>query len=235
MADGTRPTLSAEERPERGTRAAKRIRREGMVPGVVYGGGDGGCTTFKINSRSLRQVLVDGSALIDLEVGGRKRPVIVKDQQLHPVRGEVVHIDLLEVRLDEKIQTTVAVHVEGADEAPGVKEGGVLEHVTHQLNIEALPTAIPDYVTVDVSGMEIAATLHLSEVTPPEGVTFLDDLEETIVATVVVPTEVEEPEIEEETELVGDEAEAEEGAEGATGEEAEAAGEAASEEAEGSE
>jgi large subunit ribosomal protein L25 len=235
MADGTRPTLSAEERPERGTRAAKRIRREGMVPGVVYGGGDGGCTTFKINSRSLRQVLVDGSALIDLEVGGRKRPVIVKDQQLHPVRGEVVHIDLLEVRLDEKIQTTVAVHVEGADEAPGVKEGGVLDHVTHQLNIEALPTAIPDYVTVDVSGMEIAATLHLSEVTPPEGVTFLDDLEETIVATVVVPTEVEEPEIEEETELVGDEAEAEEGAEGATGEEAEAAGEAASEEAEGSE
>ena len=89
-----------------------------------------------------------------------------------------------------------------------------MEQVTHQLQIEALPTAIPDYITVDVSGMEIAATMHLSELTAPEGVVFLDDLEETIVATVVVPTEVEEPEeIEEETELVGEEGEAAEGEE----------------------
>ena len=236
MAEGQRPTLSVEERLERGTRATKRLRRAGLVPGVVYGGGDGDSVTFKVDSRALRQVLVDGSALIDLEVGGKKRPVIVKDQQLHPVRDEVMHIDLLEVRLDEKIQTTVSVQVEGAEEAPGIKEGGVLEHVTHQLNIEALPTAIPDAIVVDVSGMEIAATMHLSEVPPPEGVTFLDDPEETIIATVVVPTEVEEPEeIEEETELVGEEAEAEAAAEGATGEEAEQAGEAAAEEAGGEE
>ena len=108
---------------------------------------------------------MDGSALIDLKIeGGKTRPVIVKDQQLHPVRGEVMHIDLLEVRLDEKIQAPVAVHIEGAEEAPGIKEGGVMEQVTHQLNIEALPTDIPDYITVDVSGMEIAATMHLSEI-----------------------------------------------------------------------
>jgi large subunit ribosomal protein L25 len=232
MAEGQRPTLTVEERPERGTRATKRLRRAGLVPGVVYGGGDGDNVSFKVDSRALRQVLVDGSALIDLEVGGKKRPVIVKDQQLHPVRDEVMHIDLLEVRLDEKIQTTVTVNVEGAEEAPGIKEGGVLEHVTHQLNIEALPTAIPDAIVVDVSGMEIAATMHLSEITPPEGVTFLDDPEETIIATVVVPTEVEEPEeIEEETELVGEEAEA---AEEAAAEEGEPA-EAPAEEAEGEE
>ena len=210
MASSQRPTLTASERSERGSRAARRLRRDGFVPGVVYGGQDGETTSFKVDSRALRQVLVDGSALIDLEVAGKSRPVIVKDQQLHPVRGNVVHIDLLEVRLDEKIQTTVAIHVEGAEEAPGIKEGGVLEQVTHQLNIEALPTAIPDYVAVDVSGMEIAATMNLSEVTAPEGVTFLDDPEETIIATVVVPTEVEEPEIEEETELVGELAEGEE-------------------------
>jgi large subunit ribosomal protein L25 len=234
MAD--RPTLPVEERPERGTRATKRLRRAGFVPGVVYGGGDGDCVSFKVDSRVLRHVLVDGSALIDLQVGGKTRPVIVKDQQLHPVRDELLHIDLLEVRLDEKIQTQVGVQIEGVEEAPGIKEGGVLEHVTHQLNIEALPTAIPESIRVDVSGMEIAATMHLSEVTPPEGVTFLDDPDETIIATVVVPTEVEEPEeIEEETELVGEEAEAEAGAEGATGEEAEAEGEAAAEEAEASE
>jgi large subunit ribosomal protein L25 len=231
MAEGQRPTLSVDERPERGTRATRRLRRAGLVPGVVYGGGSGESVSFKVDSRVLRQVLVDGSALIDLEVGGKKLPVIVKDQQLHPVRDEVMHIDLLEVRLDEKIQTTVSVQVEGAEEAPGIKEGGVLEHVTHQLNIEALPTAIPDAIVVDVSGMEIAATMHLSEISAPEGVTFLDDPEETIVATVVVPTEVEEPEeIEEETELVGEEAE--EGEEAAEeGEEAPAA----EEEAEGEE
>jgi large subunit ribosomal protein L25 len=236
MADDKRPVLDVQERPERGTRPMKRLRREGFVPGVVYGGSDGDCTSFKVDARALRQVLVGGQALIDLKVGSKSRPVIVKDQQLHPVRDEVMHIDLLEVRLDEKIQTTVAVHVEGSEEAPGVKEGGVLEQVSHQLNIEALPTAIPDAIVVDASSMEIAATMHLSELEPPEGVEFLDDLEETIIATVVVPTEVEEPEeIEEETELVGEEAEAEAGAEGATGDEAAAQGEEAAAEAGGEE
>jgi len=238
MADGKRPTLDVEDRTDRGTRAAKRLRREGYVPGVVYGGKDGHCTSFQVNARALRHVL-PGSALIDLKVAGKTRPVIVKDQQQHPVRDELLHIDLLEVRLDETIQTQVSVHLEGAEEAPGIKEGGVLEHVTHELNIEALPTDIPDAIHVDVSGLEIAATMHLSEISPPAGVTFLDDPEETILATVVVPTEVEEPEIEEETELVGEEGELEEGVEPAEGEEGEAApaeGEAApAEEAEGSE
>jgi large subunit ribosomal protein L25 len=220
MAEGKRPTLDVEDRPERGTRAAKRLRREGYVPGVVYGGGSGECTSFKVNALTLRHVLVDGAALIDLKVGGKTRPVIVKDRHQHPVRDELLHIDLLEVRLDETIQTQVNVHLEGAEEAPGIKEGGVLEHITHQLNIEALPTDIPDVIHVDVSGLEIAATMHLSEITAPQGVTFLDDPEDTIIATVVVPTEVEEPEIEEETALVGEDGEPlEEGAEPAEGEE----------------
>jgi large subunit ribosomal protein L25 len=220
MADGKRPTLDVEDRPERGTRAAKRLRREGYVPGVVYGGKDGDSTSFKVNALTLRHVLVDGAALIDLKVGGKTRPVIVKDRHQHPVRDELLHIDLLEVRLDEKIQTQVYVHLEGAEEAPGIKEGGVLEHITHQLNIEALPTDIPDAIQVDVSGLEIAATMHLSEISAPQGVTFLDDPEDTIIATVVVPTEVEEPEIEEETVLVGEDGEPlEEGAEPAEGEE----------------
>jgi large subunit ribosomal protein L25 len=237
MAEGNRPTLEVDERPERGTRATRRLRRDGFVPGVVYGGqGREDAMSFKVNSRVLRTVLVDGSALIDLKVnGGRALPVIVKDRQLDPVRDEIIHIDLLEVRLDEKIQTQVGVHIEGAEEAPGIKEGGVLEQVSHQLNIEALPTAIPDAIVVDVSGMEIAATMHLSEVAAPEGVEFLDDLEETIIATVVVPTEVEEPEeIEEETELVGEDGEPIE-APAEEGEEPAAEGEASSEEAEESE
>ena len=123
----------------------RRLRRTGLVPGILYGGTDGDRVSFKVDARVLRQVLVDGSALFDLEIGGGKtRPVIVKDQQLHPVRDDVMHIDLLEVRLDEKIQAPVAVELEGAEEAPGVKEGGVLDQVTRELEIEALPTDIPD-------------------------------------------------------------------------------------------
>jgi large subunit ribosomal protein L25 len=234
MAEPKRPSLSVEERDERGTRAARRLRRSGFVPGVIYGGSDGDSTSFKVDSRVLRQVLVDGSALFDVKVGrGKARPVIVKDQQFHPVRDELLHIDLLEVRLDEKIHSTVSVELTGVEEAPGVKEGGVLEHVTRELNIEALPTDIPEHVTVDVSDMEVAATKPLSEVAAPPGVTFLDDPQETVIATVVVPTEVEEPEVEEETELVGEEGELPEGEEAPEeGEEAPAEGEAERQEGE---
>jgi large subunit ribosomal protein L25 len=210
MATSTHPSLTVEERSERGSRATRRLRREGYVPGVVYGGGD--CITFKVGSRDLRAALVSGSAVLDLEIAGAKaRPVIVKDQQIHPVREEILHVDLLEVRLDEKIQSTVAVDLEGAEEAPGAKEGGVVEHVSRELNIEALPGNLPDRIVVDVSHLEAAATMHLSEVQPPEGVEFLDDPEDTIIATVTIPTQVEEPEVEEETELVGEEGEAVEG------------------------
>ena len=223
MAEGKRPSLAVQERPERGSREARRLRRTGLVPGVLYGGTDSEAVSFKVGALELRKLLVGGQALFDLKVGDDKPlPVIVKDQQLHPVREDVMHIDLLEVRLDEAIQAPVAVEITGMEEAPGVKEGGVLEHVTRELNIEALPTAIPDNIVVDVSHLDIAATMHLSELTAPEGVTFLDDPEETIIATVVPPTEVEEPEeVEEETELIGEDGEpieAEAGAEEGAGE-----------------
>ena len=218
MAKSQRPSLEVEPREARGSRNIRRLRREGLVPGVVYGGGD--CVSFQVGARDLYRALHAGSAVLDLKLDGGDRPVIVKDQQLHPVRDEIMHIDLLQVRLDEKIQTTVSVEIVGAEESPGSKEGGVVEHVSRELNIEALPTDIPEQITVDVSHLEAAGTMHLSEVSAPEGVVFLDDPRETIIATVTVPTEVEEPEIEEETELVGEGEEVPEGeaAEGAEGE-----------------
>ena len=223
-----RPSLDVAPREAYGSRATRRLRRSGYVPGIVYGGDE--AVSFQVEARALRHVLVGAGALIDLNLDGGARPVIVKDAQLHPVRGEVMHIDFLQVRLDEKIQTQVVVHLHGVEDAPGVKEGGVMEQATHQLNIEALPTEIPEEIIADVSGMAIAGTMHLSELTPPEGVVFLDDPEETIIATVVVPAEEpEEPEVEEEAELVGEAAEGEAGAEGATGEEAEQSGEQAAE------
>ena len=217
MAESKRPSLQVEERPERGSRESRRLRRSGLIPGVLYGGTHDETVTFKVGQRDLRSVLVDGSALIDVKIGGEKSvPAIVKEQQIHPVRGEVMHIDFLEVNLDEKIGATVAVELEGTEEAPGVKEGGVLDQVTREVNIMALPTDIPERILVDVSHMDIGDTLSLSAVPAQSGVEFLDDPDETTIATLVPPTVEEEPEIEEETELVG---EGEEPAEAAEGEE----------------
>jgi len=207
-----RPTLAVEERSERGSRSTRRLRREGFVPGIIYGGGDDP-VTFKVPERELRRVLHDGSALLDLEIAGTKpRPAIIKEQQFHPVRGEVTHIDLLQVRLDEKIHSTVSVELEGVENSPGVRDGGVLEQPTRELNIEALPTDIPESIVVDVSGLEMNTNLTLSEVTAPAGVELLDDPDETVIATVSVPSKVEEPEVEVETELIGEDGEPVEGA-----------------------
>ena len=100
MAQAERPSLVVEERPERGSRAARRLRREGLVPGVLYGGGDGEAVSFKVPFPELRRVLLESSAVIDVKVdGGKVRPAILKDQQVHPVRDELLHVDLLEVRI----------------------------------------------------------------------------------------------------------------------------------------
>ena len=217
MAAGERTLLTLDPREERGSRANRRLRRESLVPGVIYGI-DADSISFKVDSRRLRGVLAEGHALFDVEIDGSGRlPVIVKDQQRHPVRGQVLHLDLLRVRLDEKIESMVALEIEGVEDAPGVREGGVLEHVTRELNVSALPTDIPDRIVADVSHLGIAETMVLSAVQAPAGVEFLDDLEETVVATITAPTEIEEPEeVEEEV--------AEVGAEGETAEEAAAEG-----------
>jgi large subunit ribosomal protein L25 len=216
--------LSVAPREERGSRASRRLRRAGLVPGVVYGI-DGNSVSFKVDSRRLRAVLAEGHALFDVEVdGGGRQPVIIKDQQRDPVRGSVQHLDLLKVRLDEKIQATVALELEGTEDSPGVREGGVLEHVTREVTVEALPTDIPDAIVANVAEMGIAETMTLDSVSAPAGVEIIGELEDIVVATITAPSEVEvEEEIEEEAELVGEEGEAAEG-EGAPAAEGEGEG-----------
>lgn len=222
MAKG-RETLKAASRSDFGSRTSRRLRREGLVPGVVYSGG-AEARAFQVAEREVRNVLGEGAALFDLEIeGGKSVPVVVKEQQLHPVRGSLQHIDLQEVRLDEAIQAEVAVELEGTDSAPGVKGGGVLEHVTREVTVEALPTEIPDRIVADVSAMEINDTLQLSALVVPEGVTLVaDDPEEVTIATLSPPRVEEEPEpaVEEEAELVGEDGEAvaaEDGGDGDSG------------------
>lgn len=203
----SRSTLKVSPRSDFGSRASRRLRGEGVVPGVVYSGGSE-ATAFQVSERDVRNILHEGAALFDLEVdGGKAVPVVIKEQQLHPVRGSIQHLDLQQVKLDEAIQAEVVIELEGVETAPGVKASGVLEHVTREITVEALPTEIPDKIVVDVSAMEINDTLQLSAVTPPSGVTFVaEDPEEVTLVTLSPPRveEVAEPEVEEETELVGE-------------------------------
>lgn len=218
MSADDRATIEVQPRDERGSRESRRMRKEGRLPGILYGRGRDP-QAFSVNERELRAALKAGHALLDVQLGGDTVPVIVKDQQHHPVRGGFTHVDFLEVDLKQKIQSTVPVELSGVDDAPGVVQGGVLDHVTRELNIEALPTDIPDSVTIDVSSLELNSTFLLSEATIPSELTVLDDAEETVIATITPPTKVEAPaEVEEETEVVGEAAEAPAEAEGGEGE-----------------
>jgi large subunit ribosomal protein L25 len=221
-----RSTLKAAPRANFGSRSSRRMRRDGLVPGVVYSGGSE-AEPFQVVERDVRNVLSEGAALFDLEIEGSKAiPVVIKDEQHHPVRGSIQHLDLMQVKLDEAIQAEVVLELEGVEVAPGVKGGGVLEHVTREITIEALPTQIPDNIVVDVSAMEINDTLQLSTVTPPEGVKFVADDPEEVTIVTLSPPRVEEvaPEVEEEAELVG-EGEDGESAEGDSGDSGEGDGE----------
>jgi large subunit ribosomal protein L25 len=221
MADST-TKLDVTTRAADGSRAARRLRRSGRVPGVLYGGG-GESVGFDADARELRLALASSGAVLDLSLDGAKpTPVVLKEAQHDPVRGQTVHVDLLRVRLDQAIHAVVSLELLGIDEAPGVKEGGVLEQITRELNVEALPTAIPESIVHEVGEMQIGETIGLDAIAMPEGVTLLDDVEDAVVATLSPPklqAEVEE-EIEAETELVGEgeEEPTDEAAEGAGGE-----------------
>src|ERR671916_2321613 len=123
-------SLSLTARDPEGSRSARRLRREGLVPGVIYGGDDAP-EHFAVDGRILRNTLAHSGAILEVSIdGGAGTPVLVKDVQRHPVRGEAVHVDLLRVRMDETIHATVQVELVGGDEAPGVVEGGVLSQET---------------------------------------------------------------------------------------------------------
>jgi large subunit ribosomal protein L25 len=202
--------LSISSREVSNSRSTRRLRRQGQVPGVLYGGDDD-AMPFAVDERELRHALAARGAVVELELGGEATPAVLKDAQRHPVRGHTMHVDFLRVNLNVAIHSVVALELVGGDDAPGTIEGGVLEHVTREVNIEALPNDIPERLQVDVSSMQINDTLTLSAVTAPDGVTILDDLDETVVATLTPPKLQadlealdEEAALEQETELVGE-------------------------------
>jgi large subunit ribosomal protein L25 len=214
---GERIKLQVKDRESRGSRDSRRLRRDGLVPGVLYGA-KMSAHPFCVEERELRRVLSGGGGLhviLDVELEGQKstHPSVLKAYQQDPIKGRLLHIDLQEVRLDQPIQAVVSVTLFG--EAAGTKEGGVLSQVSRELNVEALPMEIPEHIDADVSRLGIGDALRLADLPAIEGVTFLDDPEETVLATVTLPTRIEEPEPEVEELEEGEVPEGEEAPEGA--------------------
>jgi large subunit ribosomal protein L25 len=209
---GDRLKLEVRPREELGSRQTRRLRAQGLVPGVLYGKGH--ARAIVVSERDLRAAVTGPSglhAILDVVVEGKQasHSAILKDHQADKVRGTVIHIDLQEVRLDQPIHATVTVQLHGAEDSPGVREGGALSQIGRDVNVEALPLEVPEHLDLDVSRMEMGDTLRVADLSVPAGVTLLDD-PETVIATVTMPTRVEEPEVEE----------PEEGAEVPEGEEA---------------
>ncbi len=213
---GDRFQLEVQERESRGSRESRRLRAQGLIPGVLYGKGQS--RAIAVAERDLRAALTGSSgmhAILDVVLEGQKtvHPSILADLQQDPIRGTVSHIDLREVRLDQPIQATVVVQLVG--ESQGVKNGGVLSLVNREVNVEALPMEVPEHIDADVSSLEVGDVLRLEDLPAIEGVTFLDDPHETVIATVSAPRVEVEPvaEVEEGEEAEGEVAEGEEAAE----------------------
>jgi large subunit ribosomal protein L25 len=208
--------LAAENRSDAGKGAARRLRASGRVPAVLYGHGTKP-QHLSVDARQFGQALrtdAGVNVLISLEVGRDQHLALAKEIQRHPVKGNLIHVDFIQVRRGEKVHVQVPVHLVG--EAPGAREGGIVDQDLYQVNVEAEVTAVPEAVEADVSGLGIGDVLRVADLKAPGGSVILDDSEASVVS-VVAPTVEAEPEVEE--------AEEGESAEGVEGEAPEAAGE----------
>jgi large subunit ribosomal protein L25 len=224
--------LQAEKRDESGKGAAHKLRAGGRVPGVLYGHGMDP-VPLSVDAREMRHILHTGAGtnvLIDLEVDGKQHLTLPREIQQDHIHDRVMHVDFLVVRRDEKI--SVNVELIDIGDAPGVKQGGVVDHHLRELHIECLPQDVPEHIEVDISGLDLGDIVHVSDLVAPKGVTILNGPDETVLA-VITPAALK---TEAELTLPGEEAAApvevpEEGEEGAEEPGAEAAsGEPAAEE-----
>jgi large subunit ribosomal protein L25 len=168
--------VAAESRTETGKNANRRLRQKGLIPAVLYGAHQETIPLI-VSKRELVPILRGSersTSLFDLEFAGKRRKVIIKETQIEPVHGFPLHVDFLEVALDKPLE--LSIHVELTGTPVGVKtQGGILDFITRELDIECLPTDIPEKIVVDVSELEIGKHLRVSDLTPPRGVTFLNE------------------------------------------------------------
>ena len=218
-----RHSIEAELRTKTGKGAARQIRRSGLIPGVVYGRGNDP-RAIKVDPQNIEKLLLS-NAIFDLTFVGEdgkedEAVVIIKDYQKDVIKRNLLHVDFQFISMDEKITVSVPMHLEG--EAAGVRDGGVLQQLLREIEIDALPAEIPEEITIDISELEVGESLSVADLELPEGIDLITGSDEVIV-TVVTPTELIEEEEEEEEdeflepEVIGEEDEEgeEEGEEGA--------------------
>jgi large subunit ribosomal protein L25 len=192
-------TLEAQLRTERGKGAARALRREGFVPGIIYGHGEE-TRACKINAKEFERLVTRvayESTVIDLKLDDGNTPqVLIRDIQIHPYRPEVLHVDFLTVRKGEKVKLSVPVHLTGV--AAGVKEGGILEHLRHEVEIRTIPSKIPEALEIDVTELTIGDQVTVADLTTDEEVEILAEMTAAI-AQLVPPIvhKIEEEEAEE--------------------------------------
>jgi large subunit ribosomal protein L25 len=184
-----------QDRAVLGSAESRRLRKQGLIPGILYGRERP--HAISIAERDLRTALTGDSglnAVLDVVIdGGNTHSSVLKEYQLHKIRGTITHIDLQEVRLDQPIHATVSIHLTG--EAIGTKEGGILSQGVSEVTVEALPMEVPAHLEFDVSDLQVNDTARLDQLVLPEGVTLLDDLE-TVLAGVSPPAQLEEEPVE---------------------------------------
>lgn len=179
-----RASLTIEKRDASGkSPVARRLRNTGRVPGVIYQP-EGENTSFSADSLELAAVLRKGNTLIDVKLDGKDQLTVVKEYQVHPVRGNLVHLDLQAVRMDQTVRSTASITLIGL--APGLKAGGILTQGLREVSIESTAANIPDTIEFDVSNLEAGDVVILRDLTMPDGVTFSDD-EGSMVVAITIP------------------------------------------------
>ena len=213
-------TLPAEQRERAGKGASRAVRREGRVPAVVYGGKEEPLA-IHVEAKELVRQLGTGhfmNSIVMVEVGGKPIRTLPKDVALHPVTDRPLHVDFLRLSKDAKVEVAVPVVFVNEDDSPGLKKGGVLNVVRHELELVCEADKIPNQIIIDVTGLEVGDAVHISAVALPEGSASVITDRDFTIATVVAPSALKQTESAEAAE--GAEAEAGEAAEEAGGEEA---------------
>ena len=162
--------LEAESRSDKGKGASRRLRRDGMVPAVIYGGSEEPQSIKLVHSEILKRLEHEAfySHILTVNVGGKPSKTILRDMQRHPAKPVIMHMDFMRVDENKPIRVHVPLHFMGADVAPGAKAGGLISHDLVEVALEVLPKHLPEYIEVDISAMDIGDSLHLSDLKLPE-------------------------------------------------------------------
>ncbi len=168
--------VNAVSRSDQGKGASRRLRREGKVPGVIYGAGKDPVAITLEHNELMHQLENEAfySHILDVKVDGKGEQAILKDMQRHPAKPVVMHVDFLRVDANQKLRVHVPVHFINEDQAPGVKEGGIVTHSLTEVDVICLPKDLPEFIEADLGSLELDATFHLSDIKMPEGVELVE-------------------------------------------------------------